>query len=378
MTTHAETLWPRDSAVTTDPCSIQHGAAGVLGVLSRAAQVLGDRQLYDAVARAAAWIGERRYDVPRFLPGLYFGRAGTAWSMYDAGRLTGDREATRRALDLAARVPVSWPNPDVCHGSAGAGLTYLHLWRATGDPEMERRAVRIADDLVRTAREADGGLLWSTPADFDSAFAGDEYYGFAHGAAGIGAFLLYAAVATGRDKYLETAARAGTTLERAEMVDGDGAWWPARAGNGADAPRLLHWCSGSAGVGTFLIRLWSTTGEPRFRALAEAAGAAVYRDQWYSGTSTCHGVPGHGEFLLDLADFTGDQRYHDWAGELAATIHTTHAVRGGLTLIPDESGADFTVGYHSGMSGVLGFLLRLRHGGSRWWMPDEILPAGST
>jgi len=107
--------------------------------------------------------------------------------------------------------------------------------------------------------------------------------------------------------------------------------------------------------------------------LAEAAAAAVRRDRWYSTTAACHGLAGDGDYLLDLADLTGEQRYRDWAWDLAAAMHARNTIQDGLMVLPDESGRDITPGYGTGLSGPLGFLLRLRHGGPRWWMPDRIL-----
>ena len=111
---------------------------------------------------------------------------------------------------------------DICHGVAGAGLARLHLWQATGDAEFRQRATVIADNVLEAARERDGRLLWPIPNDFDSNLAGITHYGFAHGVAGIGAFLLYAGLATGRPEYLAAARRAGDTLVDAAIRDGDG------------------------------------------------------------------------------------------------------------------------------------------------------------
>jgi hypothetical protein len=99
----------------------------------------------------------------------------------------------------------------------------------------------------------------------------------------------------------------------------------------------------------------------------------VYRDRWHCGTGACHGLSGHGEFLLDAAAFTGDQRYLGWARELAAVMYTRHAIRDGLVVLPDQTHVNVTAGYGAGLSGFLGFLLRARHGGSRLWLPDELL-----
>jgi Lanthionine synthetase C-like protein/Protein kinase domain len=358
-------------ASTFDQLAVQHGAAGVLAVLTQAARVFDDDRLWRGLRSASHWVGQRLFAIERILPGLYFGRSGTAWALHDAAGLLQDDALAARAVQLAKHVPVSWPNPDICHGAAGAGMAQLHLWQATGDVEFLDRATVAADSVLHAARERDGLLLWPIPDDFDSNLAGIAHYGFAHGVAGTGAFLLCAGLATGRPAYLEAARRAGATLAAAAVRDGAGAWWPT--GEKGSFTLRTNWCSGSSGVGTFLVRLWAATGEERFLDLAEAAAAAIHRDRCYSPLATCHGLPGDGQYLLDLADLTGQQRFRHWADDLAAIMMTRNTLRDGLMLLPDETSIDITVGYATGLSGCLAFLLRLRHGGPRWGMPDQIL-----
>src|SRR5262249_10217215 len=152
-------LWPTADGDRTDACNVQFGAAGVLSVLTRAAGVLDGQHLRDGVASAARWIDGRRLDAPRLLPGLYFGRSGTAGSPHEAARLLGNDALASRGSELARQVPVPWPCPDICHGTAGAGLALLHLSRATGDPDLERRVVVAADSVLEAARERDGHVL---------------------------------------------------------------------------------------------------------------------------------------------------------------------------------------------------------------------------
>jgi rhamnogalacturonyl hydrolase YesR len=372
MTPQAQRLWRAGyPASTFDPLAVQHGAGGVLAVLTQAACVLDDDQLRRGLESVSQWVGQRLFTIERILPGLYFGRSGTAWALYDAACLLQNDALAAQAVSLAKQTPVSWPNADICHGMAGAGMAQLHLWQATGDAEFLHRATLAADNVLHAAREQDGLLLWPIPDDFDSTLAGITHYGFAHGVAGNAAFLLYASLATGRADYLDAARRAGDTLETAAIRDGAGAWWPT--GEKGSLTLRTNWCSGSSGVGTFLVRLWAVTGEQRFRDLAEAAAAAIHRDSWYSPLATCHGLPGDGQYLLDLADFTNEQRFRHWADDLAAMMMVRNTLRGGLVLVPDESWTDITVGYATGLSGCLAFLLRLRHGGARWGMPDQIL-----
>lgn len=372
-------LWPPHcGSEAFDPCNVHDGAAGILAVLTLAARFdrtdLGVR-LRQAVRTASAWIEQRLPAEPKLLPGLHFGRSGTAWALFDAARLLGDEPMAQRAIALAKLVPTSWPNPDVTHGVAGAGLAGLFFWQATGDAEFAERVQRCADELVATAQREPSGVVWTVPTSFDSRFAGSTHYGFAHGVAGIAWFLLAAGLATGRDDCLELARAAGETLSAVARRDDDGgATWPSDTGD--EAGGWVHWCHGSSGVGTFLIRLWQATGDNHFRELAETAAVAVRRGRWQASSVVCHGLAGNGEFLLDMAAALDESRYQEWAEELGVALFAQHAYREGRIVVPDDTGTGLAVGYGVGLAGVVAFMLRLRHGGPRMWMVDPVpLPA---
>jgi serine/threonine protein kinase len=357
--------------MTTDPCAVQHGAAGVLSVLTRAATVRADERLLAAVRTVVDWIERRLPDEPRTLPGLYFGRSGTAWALHDAATLLGDAGRAGRALDLARQAPFAWPNPDVCHGVAGAGLAALYLWRATGAADLADRAVAAADHLVATVERGDAGVMWRVPSTFASELAGIAHYGFGHGLAGVGAFLLAAGQLTGEARYLGLARSAGDTLVRAAVTDGAAAWWPNGDGTGEPShPLAGHWCTGSSGVGTYLVRLARATGDPRYADLARASAVAARRRRWNASPAVCHGLAGDGHFFLDLAELLDDPRYVEWAEEQAAWIHARRAVRYGQSVVADETQLDVVADFHTGLSGTVGYLLRLRHGGPRPWLID--------
>ncbi|MFI8194424.1 class IV lanthionine synthetase LanL [Streptomyces sp. NPDC085946] len=375
---NTDRLWPSGKfGATTDPFAVQHGAAGILGVLVRAYEAEPDPALRQAVAAAAGWIGGHVTREPRSLPGLHFGRSGTAWALLDAGRALDAPELGRLARDLAFRVPTSCPNPDVCHGTSGAGLTQLRFWEATGEAAFLDRARQAADAVTAGAEHRDDGIRWPVPAGHPSALAGVSHYGFAHGVAGVGAFLLAAARATGDGGYAEQADAAARTLADVAQVDDGAAHWPT-----ADTGRRYktHWCSGSSGVGTFLLRYWQTRGGQRYLDLAVQAAEAVFRARRHASPAQCHGLAGDGDFLLDLAEATGEDHYRDAAGRLAACIHHRHALRDGRRLAPDETGTAVVADYATGLSGVLAFHLRLRHGGPRLWQPGSLtghLPAAA-
>lgn len=365
----ADRLWPTvPGGQLTDPCNVQHGAAGVLALLARA--TAAGLPVGGTAALAARWIERRAAAEATVLPGLHFGRSGTAWALLDAAEALDDAELAERAVRLARQVPVRWPNPDVCHGAAGAGFLQLRLHRSTGDDGYLDRAADCAAGLLASAEREPYGLTWPVPKGFDSVFAGSSQLGYAHGAAGVGAFLLATAEVTGHQPALEGAAEVVRTLAATVRQDGAGAWWPQGA---ADPPhvRLAHWCSGSSGVGSFLVRYWRATGDETAHRLALAAGQAVLDARWHSGVSACHGLAGNGEYLLDLAEATGEQRFRTGAEELAGLIAARAVRRDGRLVLPDETGLSSTPAYGTGTSGPLAFLLRLRYGGPRLWLDPQ-------
>ncbi|MBE1488597.1 class IV lanthionine synthetase LanL [Plantactinospora soyae] len=371
-----------------EPCTVRHGMAGPVAVLTRL--VAGGSSTVDAgpidripepgrlaepgtVLRAGrvldALLDRLVHHLdrePHRLPGLYAGSAGTAWALCDAGRLLGRPYLVDRAVELALRLPVVWPDPGLSHGVAGLGTCLLHLWQHTYLPTLRDRITAAAGHLLDTV-DRTGAMLWTVDPSFDSAFAGHRSYGLAHGTAGIGAFLLSAGHLLGRRDLTAAAVRCADTLLDAARYVGDAALWP---GTPTTSGTRAHWYDGSAGVGSFLCRLYVRTGEARYLTASVAAARAVMRARWTAGTTYWHGLPGDGDFLLDLARATGDGRYARWAEALAVRLWAIRVYRDGLALLPDESGRPIDSGFGTGLAGQLAFLLRLRDGGPRLFHPD--------
>ncbi|MGW3089618.1 class III lanthionine synthetase LanKC N-terminal domain-containing protein [Streptomyces sp. NPDC001108] len=373
-----ERLWPSDRfGETCDPVALQHGSAGGVAVLARALRHGAGPDpaaLREGLRTAAHWTADRQDALPGDLPGLHFGRSGTAWALLDAARALNDTDLAERAVKTALELPVRWPSPDVTHGAAGAGLAQLHFWDATGDERFLDRAARIADGLLDAARRTPEGVFWPVPEDYGTALAGSWHYGFAHGVAGVGTFLLRAAGATGEERFRAVAAEAGRTLATAARGGPAGTLWPVdRARHLSDSPDLArHWCSGSSGAGTFLVRLWAA-GDGRdatLRSLAEGAAEAVLAGRVTDSPATCHGLTGNAELLLDMAGLTGEERYRADAELLVEHLAAQAVLRDGRLLVPDENRRTVLAEYATGLAGSLSLLLRLRYGGPRAWLPE--------
>jgi serine/threonine protein kinase len=356
-------LWPpAPQQHDADPCAVANGAGGVLAVLTRAATLGAGSGLRPLVASAAAWLERRLADEPRTLPGLYYGRTGTAWAWHDAARYLDDKEMAGRALALLARAPVSWDRPGIADGLAGAGLATVHLWQCTDDQQLAERIQAYAEAVLAAAERDDAGPRWLIAPGCRAQRKPSGCYGFAQGAAGIGTFLLAAGHALGDRTAAQAAHACGQALCQAAVTIEGGAWWPL--GDQDQAIPGGYWCSESPGVGSFLIRLWSHTADRQFLDTAVLAAVGAYRERW---TYSPAALADTGEFLLDMATATGEYRYREQARALAACIAAHGTRRAGYLVSPDDTLRDVHAGYLTGLAGVLGFLLRLRHGGPRLW-----------
>ncbi|RJL22590.1 class IV lanthionine synthetase LanL [Bailinhaonella thermotolerans] len=361
----AASPWPNDvQGFETDPCSVGSGAAGVLPVLPA--------ELAGPVAR---WLRRRLAEEDVWPPGLYSGRSGALWSLYENAPDDETREFARAA---AHRLPTDFPSPDVTHGLAGCAMSTLRVAVHADDDPLRDRAGRMLAALDAARSDLGGHPHWPTPPTHDSTLAGLDHYGFAHGLAGIGTALLYGAAALGRADWLDTAHEIAATFRDHAELDGDTVWWPSRRGEPESVrPRSPHWCSGSSGIGSFLVRHWYATGDAGSLDLARRAARAVHRTRWQTSGALCHGLPGEGDFLLDMAAFTGEERYRRQAGDLAECLAARAVRRDGRLRVPDRLGeAPHT--YLGGTAGVLSFLLRLRGGGPRAWTLDDVLAPAPT
>lgn len=360
-------LWPVSTmAGETDPCTVQQGAAGVLAVLTRYFELTGDPRLPELISTAGHWIAART-DTRSTRPGLHFGGRGTAWALYDAGRAVDDRALMDHAMLLALAPQQSTPSHDITHGSAGSGLAAAHLWHRTGEKRLAELVVDAADRLAAAAQREPSGVSWPVPAEAVSKEAGKRYLGFAHGTSGIGCFLLAAAAVSNSREYLELAVAAGEHLVANVVMVGGAAQWPAQA---TDVPTAPYWCHGSAGIGSFLVRLWQATGDDRFGELARRATQAVVERASRAALTQCHGLAGNGDFLLDMAGATGDPVYRVMAEDLARLIVSERAHRESHVVFPNEYG-DISTGWSDGSAGILAFLLRIRHTDPRHWMVQQ-------
>ena len=115
------------------------------------------------------------------------------------------------------------------------------------------------------------------------------------------------------------------------------------------------------------MRLHDATGDPRYRRAADGAARAVMHHKWRIGLAYCHGLAGNGDFLLDLRRALPPPGRRTLPRSCGPSACGVAGVTCSATS-PARSWRDFNVG----LGGILAFLLRLRLGGSRMWLVDEV------
>ena len=383
------------------PLDVYSGVAGVIGVLAQAAATGDYPGAAPVLTGAADWLKDRYQHCGAARPGLMVGDSGIAWAL-GLARAATDCAATdrggpdSRARDdaptavIMARVRSAAPsvsaptNDDFLYGTAGAIVAHAGLLQAAdafGLAPVDVGAIR--DQLAvlcagLAARQATGATGVQGAADRGGGSGTAETaaelvtdHGFAHGMAGIGYGFLMGGVTLGDETLIGHALRYGQRIIEAASYAGDQAWW--RDGSTRSPLFRAHWCRGSSGVATFLVRLWWFTGQEAALAVARDAARAVLAGRAGAHACMCHGLAGDGELLLDLAAATAEPQYTRAAWSIASQLWSMRARRDGRWLVPDEKyGTAIGVDYGVGSSGVAAFLLRLLHGGRRPWMADDV------
>lgn len=371
------TPWRVDDAgaTTGDFASVQTGFGGILQVLADlAATPAATPEAEACLRRTAHWMVQAlNWRAGRMLPGLYFGRSGTAWALDSAARVLDDvaLRASARALILSA--PVKWANPDMTHGLAGLGTAHLALSRRTHDPLLERRARLLAERVRDRAEVVDGELTWPIRQTGPDVETDQAHLGFAHGVAGMGLFLLDAAEYFGDEEYLELAAHAARTLAGRAVRRASGAVdWPIGVLDRDEDSRMVRWwCSGSGGIGAFLARYTALTGDAEALELARGAGIACAEEDMALMPGHCHGVSGNAHTLLDLEEFAPSGDFDEAALRSAGVLLNRRIATGSSFVFGNDSGNRTSVSYGQGVTGPISFLTRLLYATPRpfTWNP---------
>jgi hypothetical protein len=330
-------LFPADPKLfATNPLSLAYGAAGVAYTLHR---------VNNEVPQAALdWILAQDITNNLYPPGFFLGLSGIGSVLLEMGA----GKAAKQVFRMSFNHRLLHAAADVFYGTAGWGMTSLRFFMNTGDELYLDKAKAAGDHLLDASRSAAVGHCWET--------ANEGKVGFAHGASGIGLFLLYLYLATNDERYLQAGQRGlEFDLAQGRKTKDGGISFPSMVG--LESTLYPYWQSGSAGVGSSLLRFYRLTGEERYRAILERI--FVDADRKYSvSPGRFLGLAGLGDFLLDLYEFSGERRYLTSAQNAAQGIMLFKTERNGLAF-PGDFLARFCCDFGTGSAGIALFLNRL-------------------
>ena len=396
--------WPALPGVSPSAVpSLGWGALGPMVFFADAYRTGGDGSWLEMAERGAAWLRARLVSPDRQMPpGLFTGLAGFAVVFNELARVGADVAADlARVFELlaGAAVPtgtgVNWrETTEVLWGTAGIGFVLLSIGRAVlGDDALDL-AARAGDWLLAVAHRTPGGLRWDLgegPLRQRPGLREAWFPNFAHGSAGIAAYLARLAAASNDERYLGAARLAAAWILTTCRTDGgtcaahhhnpavrrgDPGMGPARAAGDGSPLYSMGWCHGPPGLGWFFRELHLATGEPAWAAWIARTASAVRRSGiperrepgFWDNVGRCCGSAGVAEYFLDLHTWRNDPGDLAFAVALVddllqRAIVDDHGMRwSNVEFRADPPALPPETTFFQGASGIGGTLLRLaRH-----------------
>ncbi|WP_437752129.1 class III lanthionine synthetase LanKC [Sorangium sp. So ce1389] len=326
----------------TNPLSVAYGASGVALFLKRTRGEV-PAVFLDALVREASGIGDDRY-----APGLYIGSSGVAWTLLELGM----RKEAEALMEAAQRSPLLYENADMFYGAAGWGLANLFFLAQLGDEKYLRNAVHAFDHIKPQLEQGEGGYSYK---NMDAV-----YHGLAHGAAGIGYFLLRLYRVTGREEHLEVA-RGLLDFELASAEENKPGCAQFRRSVG-DRLVYPYWRIGGAGVGAVALRFHAALGDDRYLEMARKIARQL--DGNYAVFPTnFSGMAGLGNFFVDMHRRTEEASYLEEARRFVDRVMLFALEKPSGLVFPGEELLRVSTDYGTGSAGTGMFIHRIVAGG---------------
>jgi hypothetical protein len=322
-----DSLFIKEGLVRAPACSVNYGAAGIAYMFYRMACVRDEPELMNLAdvwaGRAAAYstmsanaFYSTEFDLTEKTVGrrsLYHSPTGVWLVQALVSQCGGDLQSLHEALQsflVAAGEPCDKIDLTLGKSSLLIACSMILCELQILYEPLKTAVKALAEGLLREIwDEIDGYPSMNKPNPVD-------YYGIAHGWAG----LLYATLlwcrASGRAVPAHFDQRVSELRENAIRLD-DAITWPTTLAVRTSMP---GWCHGSAGY----IFLWSLLyrhyNDEGFLFLAENTANQILRQAEFDNGSLCCGMAGEAYALLNLYRLTKNQRYLDGAHVLKQLI----------------------------------------------------------
>jgi lantibiotic modifying enzyme len=411
-------FYPDDNAAATKSYKLggwSRSSAGIGSMFLRLYQVTGDptylnyvTQIADflhnnATAANGAFTWEDSNSNTRIATAMGHGLAGTGMFFVEAYQATGNAEysaiiqgITQALGNMAEETPdgIAWTQSDqtsdvhmgLYYGVAGIAK-FMNLAAHSGVPHTAELDESL-DYLMASGVSDAGGLKWP---EFNGT-AAKYKTNYLKGAAGIGSLFLqvyqdrhgdrfFAGIMPSATNYLDVAKSAATWLQARAIAENGGYKWPrdlnadnSIAGSSANYTGMY---AGAAGIGTFFLDMYRTTGDSSYLGYAE--GAAIWLESIANQTNGFRffeqdgadistdlstrwtfGSAGIGGFFINLYLATGDSTYAGYANQTAeGLIYNALSDEGGYSWTKLNSNTERFVGRWHGAAGIATFFTEM-------------------
>jgi lantibiotic modifying enzyme len=327
--------------------------------------------------------------------GLYTGVGGIAYMFLELHKATGNQDYLQRASEIYSSILARekifkgggiWDNSnDIISGASGAGLSLLRGAQDLQSQPCLKMAQAAGDFLVQQAIPTPAGLKWKINPSADTVFPN-----FAHGTAGVTFFLFRLNQFAPEKKYLSAAMRGLSQLKATADVEEkqNSCIWYHNEGDG-EFLYYAGWCHGPAGTGRLFYlaekigleneKMWSQRAANWLIASGIPNPSKPLEGYWNEGI--CCGTAGIGEFMLDMYSATGNKAYLEMAEKMAARLARQAEKRGnGFCWVQAENREKpnpkiAQTGYSQGAAGIGLFFLKLariqKGKPAGWKLPDS-------
>ncbi|KAK4420346.1 LanC-like protein GCR2 [Sesamum alatum] len=284
------------------------GALGTAFLLFKAYQVTGDKNdlalcsdIIEACDSASRGSGRVTF---------ICGRAGVCALGAVVAHHKGDEQLCHQYLAQFKEIKLSKDLPDeLLYGRAGFLWASSFLNKSIGKDTISSARMRaVVDEIIKSGRRLAKGRC---PLMFE--WHGKRYWGAAHGLAGIMHVLMDVDLKPDEAEHVKGTLR---YMIKNRFPSGN---YPSSEGSETD--RLVHWCHGAPGVALTLAKAAKVFGSEEFLQAAIDAGKVVWNRGLLKRVGVCHGISGNAYVFLSLYQLTGKPEFLYRAKAFSCFLH---------------------------------------------------------
>ncbi|XP_052206420.1 lanC-like protein GCL2 isoform X2 [Diospyros lotus] len=226
------------------------------------------------------------------------GRAGVCALGAVAAKHLGDHELLSYYLAQFKEIKLPKDLPDeLLYGRAGFLWACLFLNKFIGDETIPSNHIDVVmNDIFKSGRRL--GARLSCPLMFE--WYSENYWGAAHGLAGIMHVLLHLKLSPGQADEVKHTLK---YMIKYRFPSGN---YPSSEQD-RNRDHLVHWCHGAPGIALTLVKAAEVFGDDKFLEAAVEAAEVVWNRGLLKRVGICHGISGNTYVFLSLYRLTGNK-----------------------------------------------------------------------